>query len=225
MNRKIFLEKMLHKYIPKNSNLIVFGGGQMENEILTKNNYKNITFLNIGEQDLKGVNYKIILSPMQNTNLNDKVYDYALVNASIHHSSRPHDCILEMYRIAKKGLLIIEGNDSFLIKVACKFGYSEEFERSAIKNNSGGVDNTNIPNFIYRWTEREIYKLICSFKPNINHKIFFEYENDITNIFKNNNLFKYLINIVLKIYFKLFKKQQNLLGIYVDIENSEKNVF
>ena len=87
---------MLHKYIPKNSNLIVFGGGQMENEILTKNNYKNITFLNIGEQDLKGVNYKIILSPMQNTNLNDKVYDYAIVNASIHHSSRPRDYITDV---------------------------------------------------------------------------------------------------------------------------------
>ena len=79
--------------------------------------------------------------------------------------------ILQMYRIAKKGLLVIEGNDGFLIKVACKFGYSEEFERSAIKNNSGGVDNTNIPNFIIDG-QKEIYKLICSFKPNINHKIF-----------------------------------------------------
>jgi hypothetical protein len=43
---------------------------------------------------------------------------------------------------------------------------SEVYEYSALKNDSnGGVDNTNIPNFVYRWTEREVLKLMNSYKP------------------------------------------------------------
>ena len=52
-----------------------------------------------------------------------------------------------------------------------------EYELSTIIGNydhdMGGVDNTNVPNFVYRWTEREVYKLISCYEPQFKHKINF----------------------------------------------------
>ena len=36
---------------------------------------------------------------------------------------------------------------------------------------AGGVANTSTPNFVYRWTEREVEKTIASFAPHARHRI------------------------------------------------------
>ena len=70
--------------------------------------------------------------------------------------------------------------------------WSEEYELSAVKKNinTGGVDNTNVPNYVYRWTEREIIKLIKSYKPEINHKIYFDYGYQLK--FTNSLIIKFI---------------------------------
>ena len=93
--------------------------------------------------------------------------------------------------------------------------YAEEFEKTAVINNnlSGGVDNSDIPNFVYRWTEREVYKLISSYRPQIKHKIKFYYGNDV-KLFRN-----FFLKFLFMIFFKVFKKQQNLFAFYIDKVN------
>tara|TARA_A100001011_G_C14027353_1_gene722071 strand:- start:80 stop:751 length:672 start_codon:yes stop_codon:yes gene_type:complete len=220
MKRKNFLEKQIKKFINVNSSIIVFGGGQMENEIFENNNFKNVSFLNIDHTDLSNIKFNKIIASMNNNNLENNSFDFAIANASIHHSSKPHLSILEMYRVAKDGVLILEGNDSLLMNIATKLGYSEIFEKSAIQNNTGGVDNSSIPNFIYRWNEKEIYKLISSYKPDINHRIIFDYSYDLGNVLKQGNYLTLIIKFIFKIFFKLFKKQQNLMSIYINIKDS-----
>ena len=220
MNRKIFLKSKIKDIIKIPSSILIFGGGQMEREVF-QNEDHDITFLNIDRSDLENVNFKTIISSMHNNNIDSNSYDYVLANASIHHASKPHNSILEMYRIAKKGVLIFEGNDSLLMKISNKFGFSEIFEKSAINNFQGGVDNSEIPNFIYRWTEREINKLISSYKPEIKHKIFFYYEFDIGNIFKKSSYKKKIVEIIFKIFFFFFPKQKNLMCIHIDKINSK----
>ena len=119
-----------------------------------------------------------------------------------------------MYRVSKKGVLIIESNVSLIVRTAVKLNFAEEFEISAVKSGSTGVDDTNIPNYIYRWTEREIYKLINSYKPNIIHKINFQY----TNHLRLTGLKSFIIKIILKLIFMVFNKQQNIMGIFIDKE-------
>ena len=220
MNRKLFLKKKIKDIIKFPSSILIFGGGQMEREVFQNENH-NITFLNIDKSDLGNVNYKIIISSMQNNNIESNSYDYVLANAAIHHSSKPHNSILEMYRIAKKGVLIFEGNDSLLMKISSKFGLSEIYENSAIKDFKGGVDNSEIPNFIYRWTEREINKLISSYRPQIEHNISFYYEFDLGNIFKGSMYKKKIIDFIFKIVFFFFSKQKNLMCIHIDKINSK----
>jgi SAM-dependent methyltransferase len=214
---------MINKYIKPGSSILIFGGGQMEKEVFKDSKY-NITFLNIGEADLKSVKHEIIIASMHNNKIENETYDYVLANATIHHASKPHNSVLEMYRIAKKGILIIEGNDSLLMKISTKFGLSEIYEYSAIQNFQGGVDNSSIPNYIYRWTEREIHKLLNSYKPEVIHKIIFDYEFDLGNIFKNNVYKKKTINCILWIFFLIFRKQKNLISIYVDKINLKSRI-
>jgi hypothetical protein len=47
-------------------------------------------------------------------------------------------------------------------------GFGQEYEIAAVAENGlhfGGVGNSATPNFVYRWTEREIEKTIRTFSP------------------------------------------------------------
>ena len=135
-----------------------------------------------------------------------------------------------MYRIAKYGILIIESNDSFIMRLSVRLNFSENFEKSSLNENNyvGGVDGSNIPNYVYRWTEREVKKLFYSYQPDKEINIFFNYENNIYNQNLSNNLIKKIIitssYIFLKIIFFLFQKQQNLMSIYIDKKNYKKRI-
>lgn len=210
MSREKFYEKQILKFIPdKNSKILVLGAGKLDKNIFEKLNYTNVSYSNIDNSSEKNLDR---FENIHNIKLEDNYYDYCVAHACIHHSSKPHLAILELYRVSSIGTLIIEANDSLISKLACKFNLTEEYELSAVEKNlvNGGVDNTNIPNYVYRWTEREIFKLMKSFRPDIKHNIFFDYGNQIK--FTDSKVIK----ILFYFFFMLFKKQQNLMSIYID---------
>lgn len=208
MERPEFYNICLKKHIKdKNSKIIVFGAGTTDVKIFNQLDFKNVAFSNLNPSTNDFIKINV-----HDTKLKDSSYDYCVAHASIHHSSQPHRAIIEMYRVARKGVLIIESNDSLFMKIAVKLKFAEEYEISAVKNGSTGVDETFIPNYVYRWTEREIEKLIKSYKPNLNHKIVINYNNHIR--FTGKKFF--LLNIILKIFFFIFKKQQNLISIFIN---------
>lgn len=216
MDRKKFYEKKIQDHIKnKEDTILVLGAGQLDREILEKKKFLNVKLSNISNND--NLDNLEILN-LHNLDIKDGEFDYCIAHACIHHSSQPHKAILEMYRVSKKGILIIESTDSFLSRLACKFKLSEEFELTAVKKNIsfGGVDNSRIPNFVFRWTEREIYKLFNSYKPEIIHSIKYDYAHHLK--FTNS----YLVKIIFKIFFFFFKKQQNLFSIFVN--KKEKNL-
>ena len=148
-----------------------------------------------------------------------------MTNATIHHVDQPHKAITEMYRVANKGVLIIESNDSLTMRIACKLKLAETFEVSSINHekNSGGLLDTGIPNYVYRWTEREILKLLKSYDPSNVNYVEFRYTNDLVNL-KSKKIFKIII-IFAKIYFYIFKKQQNCLSIFINKSKIKKRLF
>ena len=207
MRRKNFYCKIIKKYLKNKikNTILVLGAGNLDKEILKK--YSNTFFTNINAQNEKMIKNGIL---MQNLPYNNNSYDYVITNASIHHCSRPHAAILEMLRVAKYGVIFIESHDCLLTKLSCKLGFSEIYEYSAVESDAhGGVDNTNIPNFVYRWTEREVIKLINSYKPLNKYKIYFDYDYDFK--FLNN----FLINFFLWIFFHIFVNQKNLMSVYI----------
>jgi hypothetical protein len=207
MRRKNFYSKIIKKYLEKKNNntILVLGAGNLDKEVLEK--YSNVAFTNISQQNEQKIKSNIL---MQNIPYNDNSYDYVITHASIHHCSKPHSAILEMLRVARRGIIFIESRDCFLTRLSCWLGLSEEYEYSAVKNNKrGGVDNTNIPNFVYRWTEMEVLKLINSYKPLNKYKIYFDYDYHFK--FLNN----FFINCFIWIFFYIFVNQKNLMSVYV----------
>lgn len=207
MRRKNFYSKIIKKYLDNkiNNTILVLGAGNLDKEVLKK--YSNILFTNVNEQNEKEIKNNIF---MQNLPYNDNSYDYVITHASIHHCSKPHAAILEMLRVAKCGIIFIESRDCFLTRLSCSLGLSEIYEYSAVKNDDrGGVDNTNVPNFVYRWTENEVLKLTNSYKPLNKYKIYFDYDYHFK--FLNN----FFINFFVWFFFTLFVNQKNLMSVYI----------
>ena len=54
------------------------------------------------------------------------------------------------------------------MRLGVRLGFGQEYEIAAVARNgmrAGGVGNSATPNFIYRWTKREIEKTIRTFRP------------------------------------------------------------
>jgi SAM-dependent methyltransferase len=98
----------------------------------------------------------------------DRSFDWVIVHAGLHHCASPHRAFCEMLRVARKGVLVIESRDSFVLGIAKRFGLVPDFELEPALlsgGKSGGYRDTPIPNYIYRWTEREVEKTVASFDP------------------------------------------------------------
>lgn len=232
MNERFkFYQKNILKYLEKNSKILIVGAGINDFELFEKNKFTNFTCSNFGGEEINGKSFKKL--DINKIDELDETYDYVVAHACIHHCSRPHNGLLEMYRVSKKGILVIESKDSFLMKVMTKLKLAEEYEISAISNpdsfgDQGGVDNSNIPNFVYRWTENEVKKLINSYDPKYKFQINYEYEFEYSNLLKkiNNNFLKKVTNITISIFIVFlkffFKKQSNLFAFFINKEKSKK---
>ena len=229
MSRWHFYKKNFLNYINKKSNFLLVSASTYEVKILKDLGYLNFSityhdeseknqFLDYGFKE----NINLFKSDLRNLAFKDKSFEYAITNATIHHIDLPHKAITELYRVAIKGVLVIESTDSLIMRLATKIKLAEEFEVSSINEdkNTGGLLDTAVPNYVYRWTEKEILKLLKSFDPKNINFVDFDYASDLTN-FKDrdshieNILLKILI-ITGKIFFFFFKKQQNCMSIFID---------
>ena len=108
--------------------------------------------------------------------LADGSFDVAVVSAGLHHCRSPHRALLEMYRVARRAVVALESRDSTAMRLASRLGLVPDYELTAVAANdfrAGGVANTAIPNFVYRWTEREVEKTIASFAPHARHRFLY----------------------------------------------------
>lgn len=95
-------------------------------------------------------------------------FDHVIGHSGLHHCSRPHEALYEMYRIARKTVLFVENQDSVMMRLATRAGVVGWHELPAVIAGdyaSGGVDGTGVPNFVYRWTRRELVKAVASYDP------------------------------------------------------------
>jgi SAM-dependent methyltransferase len=105
----------------------------------------------------------------------DNTFDLVAVHLGLHHCRMPQKALCEMYRVARKGVLMIEPCENQMVKIGRMLGVGQEYEVHAVAFHhlkSGGVNNTPIPNYIYRWTPDEIRRIIASFAPEFKHRVY-----------------------------------------------------
>ena len=236
-NRDLFYSSVLEKrLIDKNASILICGGGSLDRETFIDLGYTNVTVSNLDTRASvdEFAPYKWDYQDAQSMSYDDDSFDYVVIHAAIHHASMPHKVLLEMYRVSKLGFLAFEARDSFLMKIVTKLNLTQEYEHAAVFYNDclyGGVNNTEIPNYVYRWTEREIEKTIQSFSPICRHTFLYDYGSayPCTPQLELRNSLKVVVLFLMKPFYllfsKIFYKQQNQFAFFVHKASKESDLF
>lgn len=164
--------------LDRGMSVLVSCGGAADRDALRAEGFTNVTITNVDEAGDDGS-----LAPFawerqdaENLSYEDGSFDVAVVSAGLHHCRSPHRALLELYRVARVAALALESRDSALMRLAIRLGAVDEYELAAVAAHglrAGGVANTSTPNYVYRWTEREVEKTVASFAPHARHRIRF----------------------------------------------------
>jgi SAM-dependent methyltransferase len=205
------------------ASILVVGGGPNDRDVLQGLDFRKVTISNLDIR-LRGDEFAPYRWSFQNAEgltFEDNEFDHVVTNAALHHCSSPHRALLEMYRVARRSVVLIESRDSLLIRLLERLKLTPAYETAAVFYNScryGGVNNTDIPNYVYRWREREIEKTISSYAPHARHEFSYRYGTDRPHLglAEKKGGWKVLavtLGLPLqRILSRIFPKQQNLFA-------------
>jgi SAM-dependent methyltransferase len=95
-------------------------------------------------------------------------FDLVFASEVLHHCVSPHRALCEMLRVSRRYVLFLEPNDSLAMNVLVRMRFSFPYELPAVIDHdyqSGGLRDSHIPNFIYRWNRHEVFKTVSSCIP------------------------------------------------------------
>ncbi len=231
---KILIKK---KFINKKMKILIAAGGEKDKNKFSELDFKDVTISNVDIRMKKNsfLPFKWVYQDIENLTYKDESFDICIVHHGLHHSSSPHKGLLELYRTAKYGIIVFEGLDNFITKFGKILGIGENYELAAVKEGCykfGGYKNSGIPNFVYRWTNNEVYKTIACFEPKAKPKIKFFYGLEIpfNRLKKKKNKIFYFIAFIsfplLFLFFIIFYKFfSNRYGFYIKKPDFKKNLF
>lgn len=197
--------------------VVVVCGGPLDQEVMTRVGF--IDFV------VTGLDWTVNQNA-ENLSYPDHSFDVAIVHAGLHHCYSPHRALLEMYRVARKAVIGFEARDSIMIRTAVRLGLTVDYEVDSAENGKGGVADTGIPNFIYRWTERELYKTVATFDPirTPTMRYFYELRVPVQRLSKSGNIALRLVSRIAEPFSRLFTlmapKQCNEFA-FVALKNGE----
>lgn len=151
--------------------VLVGCGGPFDIQTLSVLGFRNVVISNLETRRCDTRPYEWSYQDVESLSFPDGSFDWVIVHAGLHHCGNPHKALTEMYRVARKGCLVIEARDSLIMRIAGALGLTPWYELEAVTTNqwtAGGLRNGPLPNFIYRWTEREVRKTVESAFP---HKL------------------------------------------------------
>jgi SAM-dependent methyltransferase len=161
--------------------VLVVCGGQTDRLVLERCGFRDVVMSNLGlrpaGKDLGSFRWSE--QDVERLTFDDESFDVAVVHSGLHHCHSPHRALLEMYRVARCGVLLFEPYENLLTRLGVRLGIGQEYEHAGVAGelgrdgHRGGVANTTIPNFVYRFSEREIVKTVHSYAPYARHDIRF----------------------------------------------------
>lgn len=214
-----------HGVISTADKILVVCGGSYDADTLKELGFSSVTLSNLdGSYDGHNAGYVWERQDTENLGYSDGQFDVAMVHAGLHHCPSPHRALLEMYRVARKAVVVFESRDSLMMRTAVALGFTNDFELEAVSNEgyeSGGLNNGPIPNLNYRWTEREVTKVIRAADPTHVENITFFYGLRLPTLrFEHVNapvkrIALKLMAPAVQVFVKLFPKQGNQFGFVI----------
>jgi SAM-dependent methyltransferase len=202
----------------RSASLLVVCGGPGDRKLLSDLGFLDVTITNLSLDSNLYSPYKFACEDAEDLSFPDGAFDYVVVHAGLHHCQSPHRALLEMYRTCRRGALVFEARDSFLVRLASRLGLSNDYEIQAVARGNRGMRDTCYPNYIYRWTEREVHKAIRSHAPHVIPRIRFFYGLSIPDWRHGSLARRAVLRMLLPIAWllrMLAPKQGNLFAIYI----------
>jgi SAM-dependent methyltransferase len=140
--------------------VLVLGGGQEDQEILNACGFQHIVLSNLDAAG-QALDAEDIALP-------DNSYPVVFAHAILHHCRCPHRAVGEMVRVAQQHVFFLEPNDSLALRLLTRAGFSFPYELAAVAAQGylrGGLRDGPVPNYIYRWTGREVSKCVAAYHP------------------------------------------------------------
>lgn len=183
MERDAFYRRVLGDLLEdgllrRDMSVLVVAGGSADRDAFHSLGFERVTISNLDEDVAAEAlaPYDWAYQDAESLGYADGSFDLTVVSAGLHHCRSPHRALLELYRVARVAALALESRDSALMRLAVRLGAVDDYELAAVAAHglrSGGVANTGVPNYVYRWTEREVEKTVASFAPHVRHRIRF----------------------------------------------------
>ncbi|HZW07100.1 MAG TPA: methyltransferase domain-containing protein [Phycisphaerales bacterium] len=217
---------MAEGHLSVNDTVLTVCAAGFEYQLFQKLGFKNvvITNLDVRTPPEAYAPYRWEKQDAMQLSAANESFDWCFVHAGLHHCDSPHRALLELYRVARKGVIAMEARDSLAMRTAVKLGLTGEYELEAVVRNDmkhGGLNNTAVPNYVYRWTEREFIKAINSYNPTGKHTFRFYHGLRLPFLFAGmykNPLKKWALYAI-KPFFTagalVFKKQMNHFAMVV----------
>lgn len=190
--------------ISLDDSVLVTCGGPVDRDAFLSLDFKKVTITNVDEQFAPDVfaPYSWEFQNAESLTHSDSSFDFVVSHSGLHHCRSPHRALLEMYRVGRKGILVFEPRDSILLRLGVRLGLGQDYELAAVVCNEarcGGVTNSVVPNYVYRWTRREVEKAICSYAPETKHRIDYFYALRVPTAalsLQGRRLHRYLANLL-----------------------------
>jgi SAM-dependent methyltransferase len=164
--------------------VLVVCGGPADRDVFHALGFEDVTVSNLAgdESGDAYAPYRFSVQDAEDLSYEEGAFDLVAVSGGLHHCRSPHRALLEMYRVARESVFVLESRDSALMRAAVALGVVDEYELTAVAAHAfqaGGVRHTSAPNFVYRWTEREVRKAIAANAPHARHRIRFFHELEL----------------------------------------------
>jgi SAM-dependent methyltransferase len=200
--------------------VLVTCAGQLDRDVLRSRGFTDVTISNLDPRldSDQFAPYAFSRQDVEHLNFDDNSFDFTIVHNGLHHCYSPHRALLELYRVGRKGVLVFEPRDTALVRLGIRLGFGQKYEVASVSHNglqAGGVGNSQVPNFVYRWTEREVEKTVLSYAPYGEQRFWFMYAMRVpwNRLFALKNpvflLAVILVMPALKLLFRVFPKQAN----------------
>lgn len=171
---RFYLDTVLHLldegWLEASSSVLVVAGSNVDYEVLRAAGLGDVTISNLDER-MAGDEfrpYRWSFEDAEQLSFGDDTFDACLVHQGLHHCRSPHRALLEMYRVARRGIVVFEPQETSITRLGVRLGLGQEYEHAAVRDHGlrfGGVQNSAVPNYVYRWTEREIRKVLATNDP------------------------------------------------------------
>jgi SAM-dependent methyltransferase len=155
--------------------VLALGADYVEAEELTKYPFEKIVLSGILEPDDK---IKEIVKKdkrvfyrkenMEKISFKNNSFDLVFVKEAIHHVPRPVLALYELLRVSKKAVIFIEPKETFLGNILEKLKLTSRYEKNQVRNIKFR------DNFVYRWRENEIVKILNSYYLESGYKVYFK---------------------------------------------------